>query len=513
MEIVSKEIVEIIGEVAHRNVLVHDYSYALTVQIDTEINFKNQFDEFKQGSRNPFLFVSLGIVKNCFDFEYLVFLETQGINLTAFSPKNQLGSYALNYFQEQSIDETIIVRFSKWEHDDFRLLTRQQQGNLQDEVGTHPFKNRFTSTQVIGYCKKTSASTFEWSAPLVMPDGMHCLPPLTSTDQYAQSCFEGMITMSGSNGELILIRPRENARRFRKSAIAIGIPPIHEQVFLDSVKAVILANKDFCPTQNDTHKLYIRPYLRSVSGGHHIGLAESYLFCIQVFPIASITRENNEGLHLIAFHGKKRSHDGGMGCLKVSGNYAQTIIDRERAKGGINGKNFDEVFYMGDRIIGTDENGSSITREVIEEAATGNLFFLNVESENRISFCTPPLHRHSILGGFTRDTLIKILTKKRFEVLENELEFTDLEQFNGAFLCGSAVGMAKIKTLNYNGHEVSFYPNELTESVFETISKEFYEIRRGSSKLLAESADSSLKLYEWEDLSKGFTQLNYSTEN
>ena len=52
-------------------------------------------------------------------------------------------------------------------------------------------------------------------------------------------------------GRIVIFRPDKNAERMKNGAGRLSMPAVSEQQFVDAVKAVVSANKDF--VSSDTH--------------------------------------------------------------------------------------------------------------------------------------------------------------------------------------------------------------------------------------------------------------------
>src|SRR3954464_4117104 len=73
------------------------------------------------------------------------------------------------------------------------------------------------------------------------------MDPASPVLHYAQEIFEGLKAYRRPNGDAALFRPDANARRFAKSAVRMAIPPLPEQVFLESVRALVRADREWIP--------------------------------------------------------------------------------------------------------------------------------------------------------------------------------------------------------------------------------------------------------------------------
>ena len=83
------------------------------------------------------------------------------------------------------------------------------------------------------------------------------MSPATSVLHYGQSCFEGMKANKNKDGEVLLFRPYENARRFNASAERMCMPTIPEDVFVNQIKQLLDIDREWIPMKKD-YSLYIK---------------------------------------------------------------------------------------------------------------------------------------------------------------------------------------------------------------------------------------------------------------
>lgn len=467
----------------------------------------DQVARLRKGEINE-LFTT-NIIISAFTKDYVEALEPKGVVLTAFNDRYPLGCYALDYFDTPGepiqTSQPTIFRLSNQFNGKFALITKPMDAFSFDTLTENAFENLNTTTQAVAICTKNKDGQHVWGKTYLYPDGLHVQAPLTSTDQYAQSCFEGMIAMVSATGEIIVLRPYDNAARLRKSAAYLGIPPLAEQQFVDSVKYTILANKAYLPRPGSDEKLYIRPYLKGLEGGYGVGPAYSYAFVVEVFPYGRFVGRKGDLLSLVTIDGKRRSHQGGMGAVKASGNYAQTIVDRQLAKGGelpgFAGQRFHDVLYWGEARRSIQLDGATVTtvHDVIDEDAAGNIFFMR-ETADEVVLYTPSLARESILGGYVRDTVIQLAKLINLSVLEMDLSLADVETMTGAFLTGSAIGIVRIDSITYKDKVVRF--DQLVTQTFTQNPTVFtfhrlYELLYGLRKGLPQQAIDWARLPAW----------------
>src|ERR1700733_12141440 len=68
------------------------------------------------------------------------------------------------------------------------------------------------------------------------------LHPATIGLHYAQVIFEGLKAPRTADGTVALFRPRENARRFRRSAQRLAMPELPEEMFLAALEELVPAD-------------------------------------------------------------------------------------------------------------------------------------------------------------------------------------------------------------------------------------------------------------------------------
>ena len=73
------------------------------------------------------------------------------------------------------------------------------------------------------------------------------LDPSTMVLHYAQEIFEGLKAYRLPQGGAALFRPDANARRFRNSAVRLAMAPLPEELFLESVHALVREDRDWIP--------------------------------------------------------------------------------------------------------------------------------------------------------------------------------------------------------------------------------------------------------------------------
>ncbi|MER2520258.1 MAG: aminotransferase class IV [Bdellovibrionales bacterium] len=389
-------------------------------------------------------------------------LERRGVSCVRYNADQPMGGYALDVFTPSSplLAGSPVAQIGKDDlfvlhcifHGKFAIASAPPCAMTKDEIEKAGFADIDATAQVVALCRNTGKKSWEWGPSRVFPDGQHIQPALTAAEQYAQSCFEGMVATVNKGGEIVLFRPDRNAARFAQSCEALAMPPVSTEQFVDSVKIAVLANKKYLPAAGSSTKLYIRPYAKGLDGGYGVGPADSYLFAVEVFPYGDYF---SGAIDIVNVPGARRSHEGGFGAIKASGNYGQTILSRVRAKAGLlnaEGKIYHDTFYFGERKTKLKAAGKTYTvvEDIIDEDSAGNLFFLK-NNDGEITVCTAPLDRKAILPGVTRDSLLALARHAGFAVVERELTWDDIEDMDAAFVSGTAAGMVRIRSMTCDG--------------------------------------------------------------
>ena len=100
----------------------------------------------------------------------------------------------------------------------------------------------------------------EWKNFQIVPYGEISLSPAISSLHYGQSFFEGLKAYKHADGKVSVFRPDKNAARFNKSAERLCMPMLPEEIFIQSIAAVVDIDRDWVPAKPD-HSMYIRPFM------------------------------------------------------------------------------------------------------------------------------------------------------------------------------------------------------------------------------------------------------------
>lgn len=253
------------------------------------------------------------------------------------------------------------------------------------------------------------------------------LSPGANVFHYGQAVFEGLKARRTREGEIVLFRPIDNARRLRASAarLAMEAPPV--ELFLEAVLAVVQANNRWVPSYGKG-SLYIRPLL--IGSGPVLGVApaQEYLFCVFVCPVGRYMG-GDRAIVLSAAH---RAAPYGTGAAKVAGNYAASLRPQKVAKG----MGYVDALYLDAR-----------HDRYVEELSGANFFAILGDG----TLVTPELG--SILPGITRDSILTLAREVfGWSVVERRLPIEEvLSDAVEAFYVGTAAVLSPLTVINYRG--------------------------------------------------------------
>lgn len=271
-----------------------------------------------------------------------------------------------------------------------------------------------------------------WHDAVLGPRQNLSFDPSTAVLHYAQEIFEGMKAYRLADGGTALFRPDANAARFRASADRMAMAPLPEAMFVDAVKALVLAEREWIPGVPGG-ALYLRPFM--IANEVFLGVKPSseYLFAVIASSVGGYFKGAAPAVSLWVSQEYTRAAPGGTGAAKCGGNYAASLI----AQADATRRGHDQVLFL-----------DAVERRWIEELGGMNIFFVFDDG----SLLTPPLGG-TILPGITRDSLIR-LARDRGLVVREERYAIDQAQADAksghlveAFACGTAAVVTSIGSM------------------------------------------------------------------
>jgi branched-chain amino acid aminotransferase len=249
------------------------------------------------------------------------------------------------------------------------------------------------------------------------------LDPATAVLHYAQEIFEGMKAYRLADGSMALFRPDANAARFRASARRMAMAELPDDLFIESVKALVRADVDWFPPV-EGGSLYLRPFMIASEAFLGVRPSAEYLYLVIASPAGNYFKGGAPAISLWVSQDYTRAAPGGTGAAKCGGNYATSLVAQAQAiKMG-----YDQVVYL-----------DAAERRWIEELGGMNLFFVFADG----SLQTPPL-TGTILPGITRDALLTLARDEGLTVREEPYAIDQwrADAISGhlteSFACGTA---------------------------------------------------------------------------
>ena len=265
-----------------------------------------------------------------------------------------------------------------------------------------------------------------WHDAVIGPRGPIALDPAAAVLHYAQEIFEGLKAYKHADGSIALFRPEANAQRFNASAARLAMPELPQELFVEAIKRLVLADKAWIPEQ-DGASLYLRPFMIATEAFLGVRPAKSYKFIVIASPAGNYFKSGAPAVS-IWVSDYTRAAPGGTGAAKCGGNYAASLVPTA------------EAFQRGhDQVLFLD----AAEHRWIEELGGMNLFFAFADG----SLLTPPLSG-TILPGITRDSLITLALEEGLRVREERyaLDQWRADAASGALLETFACGTAAVVT-------------------------------------------------------------------
>jgi branched-chain amino acid aminotransferase len=272
-----------------------------------------------------------------------------------------------------------------------------------------------------------------WHNPRIEPYGPISLDSSAMVLHYGQSIFEGLKAFATESGEIQMFRPKDNIRRFNRSAHLLCIPELDEAFHFDALKQLIDIERNWVPEAPGT-SLYIRPTIIATDAYLGVRASHTYRFFIILSPVGAYYAAGFNPVKIWVTKSHVRAVPGGLGEAKTSGNYAASLYAGEEAtKNG-----YAQVLWL-----------DGVERKYVEEVGSMNIFFV-IDDE----IITPRLNG-SILPGITRDSVIMLAKKWNLKVSEKKISIDEVLNAHDAgklqevFGTGTAAVISPVGELKY----------------------------------------------------------------
>jgi branched-chain amino acid aminotransferase len=298
-----------------------------------------------------------------------------------------------------------------------------------------------------------------WHEPAIVPFGDISVSPAMLSLHYGQAIFEGMKAFWMSDGNINIFRPKKHHVRLNRSMDRMCMPAISEEMFLQSLHALVELDKEWIPKAEGS-SLYIRPLVFAYEARLGVKVADHFKFIIMNSPVAAYQAKP---YRLKVEDTYVRTAEGGTGFAKCAGNYGGAFYPTQLARE----QGFDQILW-------TDHK----EHKYIDEVGMMNVFFMI-----RGKLVTPKLTT-AILDGVTRDTLITLAKDMGVEVEERRVSVEEIEKGfrNGdvteAFGSGTAAVVAPIAVIHIHGTDLEI-PEPGKESFQLRVKAKLNSIRMG----------------------------------
>ncbi|XP_076904614.1 branched-chain-amino-acid aminotransferase 2, chloroplastic-like isoform X1 [Bidens hawaiensis] len=281
------------------------------------------------------------------------------------------------------------------------------------------------------------------------------LSPAAGVLNYGQGIFEGTKAVRGEDGRILLFRLDQNAIRMQIGAERMCMQSPSIEQFVDAVKQTAIANKRWIPPPGKG-SLYIRPLL--IGSGPILGLspAHEYTFLVYASPVGNYFKDGTAPLNLYVNNEFHRTTRGGAGGVKSITNYAPVLKPLLRGKE----QGFSDVVYL-----------DSVHKKYIEEVSSCNIFLVKGD------VIATPSTTGTILEGITRMSIIDIARDLGYKVEERLVEVDELMVADEVFTTGTAVTVASVGSITYNGQRVEYKKDD--ELVCQKLYKRLVGIQVG----------------------------------
>ncbi|MCA6078031.1 branched-chain amino acid aminotransferase [Fulvivirga sedimenti] len=280
-----------------------------------------------------------------------------------------------------------------------------------------------------------------WIKPIINAYKPLQISPASPALHYGISIFEGLKAYKHEDGTVAVFRPDMNFERMNLSAKRMCMPQIPEDVYYNSLNALLDIDRQWVPVNPGT-SLYIRPFLFSDDDFIGIRPSQRFKYMVITCPVGAYyskpVRVKIE-THFV------RAVEGGSGYCKTGCNYGPAIYPARLAQ---------EEGY--DQLIWTDGK----YHKYVEESGTMNLMFI-IDGK----LITAALG-DTILNGITRDSVLTLAKDWGVEVEERKVEVAEVVdaietgRMQEAFGAGTAATIAQIATIGYNGKDYDLPPVE-----------------------------------------------------
>lgn len=277
-----------------------------------------------------------------------------------------------------------------------------------------------------------------WADARVVPYGPLTLDPATAVLHYAQEIFEGLKAYAHADGSIWLFRPEANAARMQRSAHRLALPPLPQEWFIGSIRALLDVDGGWVP-RGDEKSLYLRPFMFASEAFLGVRPAQHVTYALIASPAGAYFPGGVKPVNIWLSTEYGRAGAGGTGAAKCGGNYASSLLPQQEAyENGCQ-----QVAFL-----------DAAEHRYVEELGGMNLYFVYSDG----SIVTPALSG-SILEGITRDSIITLARDLGHDVAERRITIDEWREGTAdgsiveVFACGTAAVVTPVGALKWDGGE------------------------------------------------------------
>jgi branched-chain amino acid aminotransferase len=266
-----------------------------------------------------------------------------------------------------------------------------------------------------------------WGPGRVVPYGPLSLDPATMVLHYGQEIFEGLKAYRQPDGSIASFRPEKNAERFARSAQRLGMAPLPEELFVESLRELVDIDRDWVPTDT-AQSLYLRPFMLATEIGLGVNKpSATYSYLLIASPAGPYFPTGIKPVKVWLSTEYTRAAPGGTGEAKCGGNYAAAFVAQAHALA----QGCDQVVWL-----------DAAEHRWVEEMGGMNLYFVYGTGQDA-RIVTPAL-TGTLLPGVTRDSLLTLATDLGYTAEEGKVSTDEWRSGNDSgaisevFACGTA---------------------------------------------------------------------------
>jgi branched-chain amino acid aminotransferase len=293
----------------------------------------------------------------------------------------------------------------------------------------------------------------KWDEGALTEDGTITMSECAGVLQYAQTCFEGLKAYTTKDGKIVCFRPDLNAQRMIDSCDRLKMPAFSEERFIEAVRKVVDANREWVPPYGSGASLYLRPFMFGINSVIGVKPATEYQFRIFATPVGPYFKGGVKPL-TVRISDLDRAAPHGTGHVKAGLNYAMSLYNIVDA----HEQGFDENIYP-----------DSQTRTYIEETGGANIIFVTKDG----TVVTPK--SDTILPSITRRSLMYVAEHiLGMKVEERKVRVDELSDFVECGLCGTAAVISPVGKIVDHGKEIVYGMEDMGP-----VTKKLYDALRG----------------------------------